>query len=36
MAFSLNFIRDFKIYDVNFNDASFETKGFFMQNKEIE
>ena len=28
--------RKFKIFDVNFNDASFETKEFFMQNKENE
>ena len=27
--------RDLKIYDVNFNDASFETKEF-MQNKDNE
>ena len=27
---------DLKIYDVNFNNASFETKEFFMENKENE
>ena len=26
--------RDLSIYDVNFNDATFETNQFFMQNKE--
>ena len=26
--------RDLKIYNVNMNDVSFETKQFFMQNKE--
>ena len=29
-------VRDPKIYDVNFNDASFETEEFFMLNKGNE
>ena len=27
-------LEDLKNYDVNFNDASFETKEFIIQNKE--